>query len=262
MSKNIFYKNKKIVYFILLLIILIGLIILLINYFSPYYEVEDRTDKVKNYKGLSEENALGWLRVQGTNIDYPVVYYYDTDVTDPTYDLAWSFSNDYKLTKKVTIFSHNVLNVSSNPLIANENHRRFEQLLSFIYPSFLKNNKYIQYTVGGKNYLYEIYAVSFQKENQVEYENANISNIDAKKYIEKEIENSYFKFDTDVKETDDLITLVTCTRFFGSTTEYSFVVDARRVRDDEKIKNYGITEKKSYNRIKKIMEGDAKNEEV
>ena len=255
------YKSK-IMYPIMLIIILGGMIVLLINYFSPFYQVKPRTDNIKNYKGVNGEKAIGWLRVQGTNIDFPIVYYYDTDVTDPTYDLGWNFTNYKELTKKVSLYSHNVLNVSSNPLITNKNHRRFEQLMSFIYPSFLEKNKYIQYTVGGKDYLYKIYSVSFQKEEDVDYKKAELTEKEAQEYIDNSLKKSYFKFDTDVNKKDDLLSLVTCTRFYGSTTEYSFVVDARRVRDNEKIKNYDITEKKSYNRIKEIMEGDKENEKM
>ncbi len=254
-------KNSKLGYSILLLIIIIGIIILFIKYFSPYYLIQDRVDNIKKYKGNDDEDAIGWLRVQGTNIDFPIVYYDDTDVTNPDHDLGWSFSKDKTLTKKVTIYSHNVLNVSSNPIITDKNHSRFEQLMSFIYPSFLEKNKYIQYTVGGKNYLYKIYAVSFQKEEEVNEEKPLITDTQISEYIEKEQKNSYFKFDINVKPSDDLISLVTCTRFFGPTSEYSFVVDARRVRNEEKVKNYGITEKKSYNRIKKIMEGEKEDDE-
>ena len=254
-------NKKKFISIILLLVIIIGFIILLIHYFTPYYKIEDRVKKKDDFKGINNEDAIGWLRIQGTNIDFPIVYYDSTDVSDPTYELGWSYSNDKKQTKKITIFSHNVLNVSSNPLITNENHKRFEQLLSFIYPSFVKENKYIQYTVGNKNYLYKIYGISFQYEKKLDYKNTNPTKKEASKYIKKTKEQSYFNFNTDVKDTDKLLTLVTCTRFFGETTDYSFVVDARMVRKNEKIKNYGITEKKSYNRIKKIMKGDDDDEE-
>ena len=255
-------KKKKTLYLLLFLIIFGGILGLLINYFSPYYKIESRVKETKKFTGINNEKALGWLRVQGTNIDFPIVYYDDTDVSDPTNELGWSYADDRKLTKKVTLFSHNVLNVSSNPLIGDENHKRFEQLMAFIYTDFVEENKYIQYTVNDKDYLYKIYAISFQKEDDIDYENNNPSTSEMKSYINKAIKNSYFEFDVDVDKNDKLITLVTCTRFFGQTTEYSFVVDARMVRDNEIIKNYDVTEKKSYNKIKKIMEGDAEDAEL
>lgn len=257
-SKN--NRLSKIIICILLFLVIIGILIIqIINYFIPYYKVEGRVENIEKFEGIEEEKPLGWLRVQGTNIDFPIVYYEDVDVTLPDYELGWSYSGDTSLDKKVTIFSHNILNVSSNPLIGNENHKRFEQLMAYVYTDFVKENKYIQYTIDGKDYLYKIYGVSFQKEASLDYENTSPSKEEAKKYIDNTKEKSYFDFDIDVNENDKLITLVTCTRFFGETTEYSFVVDARLVRENETVKNYKVIEKKNYNKIKKIMKGDVSN---
>lgn len=245
----------------LTLMILLLALLLIYKIFNPYYKIEDRTKEVKEFTGVNGEKAVGWIRVQGTNIDFPIVYYNESDVSDPTYELGWSFSNKTKLQKKTTVFSHNILNVSSSPLIGDKNHKRFEQLLAYVYTDFVKENKYIQYTTyDGKNYLFKIYGISFQKEKDLDYENINPSKKEIKKYIKKTKENSYFNFNTDVDENDKLITLVTCTRFFGQTTEYSFVVDARLVRNKELIKNYKVTEKENYEEIKEIMKGDVDND--
>lgn len=243
----------------LLLVVLLLILSSAVIIIKPYYKVEDRTDKVKSYKGVSGEKALGWLRVQGTNIDFPIVYYYDTDVTDPTNDLGWSFSNKKTLQEKTTIFSHNILNVSSKPLIADKNHKRFEQLLSFVYTDFLKKNKYIEYTTNGKNYLFKIYGVSFQKQDDLAYKQTKLSKDMKQKYIKKVKKNSYFDLNVSVDTNDKLLTLVTCTRFFGDNTDYSFVVDARMVRKNELISNYSLKEQKNYDKIKEIMKGDADN---
>ena len=87
------------------------------------HKIKDRTTDIKEFKGTSKENAISWIRVQGTNIDLPVVYYYDSDVSDATYDIAWSFVNDKKIADKTTIFSHNILNVSKKPQVTNKNHK-------------------------------------------------------------------------------------------------------------------------------------------
>ncbi len=251
-------KSKKYMLSRLLIIIVILIIIgfLIWKLLFPFYKVEDRTKKMKQFKGVNGETAIGWLKVQGTNIDFPIVNYDTSDVSDPTYELGWSYSDKKTLQKKTTLFSHNILNVSSNPLIGNKNHKRFEQLMAYIYSDFVKDNKYIQYTVNGKNYLFKIYGISFQKEEDLDYDNINPSKKELKQYIKYTKKNSYFDFNIDVDENDKLITLVTCTRFFGPTTEYSFVVDARLVRKNELISNYKIKENKNYNKIKKIMEGD------
>ena len=257
-SKKIKLKNKK--YIPILLFIILGLITLLCkNFIFPYYKVESRVEQQEKFVGVNNEKAISWIRVQGTNIDFPIVNYDDSDVSDPTNELGWNFSNINKLTKKVTLFSHNILNVSSNPLVGETSHTRFEQLMSFVYYDFVKENKYIQYTVDGKDYLYKIYGVSFQKESEMDHYDELSTKKEMKQYIKETKEKSYFDFDIDVDENDKLITLATCTRFFGETTEYSFVVDARLVREKEMINNYGVTEKKSYNKIKEIMEGDEEN---
>ena len=40
------------------------------------YKIEPRADEVANYKVKDNTNkeTVGWLRVQGTNIDFPVLY--------------------------------------------------------------------------------------------------------------------------------------------------------------------------------------------
>ena len=178
---------KIIIYTILIALAILTITIL----FKSYYKVENRTRKINGCKEFDKVKPLGWLRVQGTNIDFPIVYYNDLDVTDPKYELGWNYS-----------------------------------------------------------------------EETLDYLNTNINKEEEKKYIDKVINDSYFKFDVDVKETDHLITLVTCTRFFGNTTKYSFVVDARMVRKNERIKNYKVTENKSYKKIKKTLEGDVEDEEI
>lgn len=256
MKKNKYKKALFIVIFFFFLFIIIYFIL------KPFYNVRDRVGKIKSFEEKHEEKPLGWLRVQGTNIDFPIFYRNDVDIESSKYDLGWSFNDTNKLSKKVTIFSHNILNVSSTPLIGEKTHSRFEQLMAYVYTDFVKENKYIQYTVGGHNYLYKIYGVSFQEEEKLDYYDSNPSKKRINNYIKYTKDKSYFDFSTDVKDTDNFITLVTCTRFFGETTKYSFVVDARMVRKNELVKNYKISEKKNYKKIKKKLEGDVDDESI
>ena len=252
--KRIKYKKQLVILSIVIILCLVSIII-----FKPYYKSKDRVKKIKNFNESKENiKPLGWLRVQGTNIDFPIMYYYDVeDVGDPTYDLGWSFDNNRKLANRTVILSHNMRNVSSKPLIGDKEHARFEQLMGYIYYDFVKENKYIQYTIDGKNYLFKIYGVSLQKEKDVDLENLDKDELED--YIKYTKKQSYFKFDVNVNKNDKLITLITCTRFFGNS-DYSFVVDARKVRKNELIKNYKVTEKDNYRKIKKILEGDDEDE--
>ena len=46
------------------------------NMFKSSYKVSDRTLKVRE-KSSEGYPVMGWVRVQGTNIDYPVLYAQD-----------------------------------------------------------------------------------------------------------------------------------------------------------------------------------------
>lgn len=252
--KKIKHKKQLIILLFVLIICVILLIIL-----KPYYKIESRVNQVNEF---SEKNSsskpLGWLRVQGTNIDFPIMYYNNVDdISDPTYDLGWSYEENKKIVNRTVILSHNMRNVSSQPLIGNKDHARFEQLMAYIYYDFVKENKYIQYTINNKNYLFKIYGISLQKEEDLSLENLNQNEMND--YIEYTKEKSYFNFDIDVNKNDKLITLITCTRFFGDS-DYSFVVDGRLLRKHERINNYKVEESNNYNKIKKILKGDDKNE--
>ena len=136
----------------------------------------------------------------------------------------------------------------------------FEHLPSFLYYSFVKQNKYIQYTINNKNYLYKLYAVSMMDESEFYYDE-NMDSKTKKAYIKESIEDSYFNFDIDVNSSDKLITLVTCTRFFGQKGTI-IKLDARMVREDEKVRNYKVSKNDSYKKIEDTMKGDENNEEA
>ncbi len=265
-------KRKKLIWVnigtTILVIAIVGLLIYgmtsLVSGIKPFYEIKERTNKINNYNKTHEEtNAVGWIRVQGTNIDYPVIYASSSvDVSKITEDFTWVLDNVDELTNYTYILGHNIRNVSSNPLITDKSHTRFEQLPSFLYLDFAEKNKYIQYSIDGKDYLFKIFSTSFVKHTDQKTETENMKQEELKEYINKSLKDSYFDFDVDVDENDKIITLATCTRFYGPTTEYMYKIDARLVRDNEKIKNYKVEENDNYKAIKKIMKvGDEDDKE-
>ena len=264
-------KNKRLIYTtilttLLLIVIAILLVFGLIKVISgirPFYELKERTEEIKKYNKTHENTkAIGWVRVQGTNIDYPVIYVTgNVDISTITDDFTWVMNDVDSITNYVYILGHNIRNVSSNPLITDKNHTRFEQLPSFMYLDFAKENKYIQYTVDGKDYLYKIFSVSMANHDELSYTTEDLSKTELKKYISKSLNDSFYDYDVDVDESDKILTLSTCTRFYGATNQYVFKLDARMVRDKENVKNYSIKESKKYKEIKEIMEGGEKNEE-
>jgi len=264
-NKRVISAKKKNLLFFLFVVIVLCFIGIVVYKYSTFYKVDDRTKELKRFKEeYSDYETVGWLKVQGTNIDYPVIFNSsELDVSSIfDTDFVWSNSNNNKISNRVFIVGHNILNVSKNPIIGDSNHSRFEQLMAYIYYDFVEDNKYIQYTIDEKNYLYKIFSISFVNDSELDYYSDSFSEDEMEEYIEQSLKDSYFKFDVDVDEDDNIITLVTCTRMFGNTSNYTFKIDARMVRDYEFKSNYKVTEKDNYDEIVDIMEGDKKYEEI
>lgn len=232
--------------------------------FLPIYRIDNRVENLKKYKSDDKSiKAIGWLRVQGTNIDYPVIdNNYDIDMTKIIDDFTWAQGKLDNLPNKLFILGHNIRNVSSTPLISDKNHTRFEQLLSYIYYDFVKENKYIQYTTGDKNYLYKIFSVAMVDDSTLDYVSQNYTKKQLEEYIKQSKKDSYFDFDVDVDENDKIVSLITCTRFFGPQANYTFKIDARLMRENEIANDYDVIKNKNYNQIEKILRGDQDEQKV
>lgn len=244
-SDNIYQNRRRIVFLVLLLIIILGVIFCIFSNSSKkdYYSPESRINQVKTTI-VEDSETLGWINVQGTNIDYPIVY-----ETNQVYlglkDYLWLSNKYIEGNNRIAIYGHNVQNVSSKPLITEKNHVRFEQLLSFVYYDFAKDNLYIQYSHDGKDELYKIYAAGFYNKEDEEGEYLSDQE-EVKSYIKTVKDTSIYDYSVDVKEDDFLISLVTCTRFFGSDEKTTFKIDARKVRNGEKINKYSVQKNKNY----------------
>ena len=254
-------KNKKKTNLIIIVsLVAVLLTVLLIFIIKPFYSYSSR---IKNVKKVTNDGypVMGWIRVQGTNIDYPVLYSMDSNfpLEDVDIDFAWTNSDSMSLNPRVIVSGHNIRNVSKHPLVNEKSFNNFENLPSFLYYDFVKKNKYIQYTIDGKEYMYAIYAVSMIPEDTFSYDET-MTKSNKKKYIKDTIDVSYFKFNIDVDSDDQLITLVTCTRFYGDT-QTLIKVDGRLLRDGEKIRNYKVTKNKNYSEVEKTMEGEEENVE-
>lgn len=244
---------------ILLVISIIGKVILKENTFK----IENRQKNIENYQQKNKEiNVNGWIRVQGTNIDYPVVYdptnkFIETNVTS---DFTWVLENPNQLIDRTVILGHNLKNVSSNPLITNKDHTRFEQLMSFIYYDFAKNNQYIQYTKDNKNYLFKIFSVTLISDYNLP-NSGYLSKQELKEYINKSIEDSFFDYNVSVDENDKIISLVTCTRFVPGTMSYRFKIEGKLLAENEKTKLSEVKIKDNYKEIEDVLKGGENNEE-
>lgn len=258
-------KKKYYIYIIvsIILLLMIGGIVMSIKSLpsKPYYEIVDNTSLVKKYKKEKKEDVLGWIKIQGTNIDLPIIDIKNANKYTIDYQYGWSRYMTNKLKDRNVIYGHNILNVSKNPLINDPDHGRFEPLMGFVYDDYAAKNKYIEYSTDKENYLFKIYSISFVKVGSVT-EKDFINKAEKKEYIKKAIEDSLYKYKVSVNENDKLLTIYTCTRMFGADSGYEFKVEARLVRDNEKIDNYKMKVTKEYDDILDIMKEGAESEEA
>ena len=271
MSGNVKNKKKKQFNysFVLILVGIAFLLLVCLKLFfkKDYYTIESRVEKVNTTKitNNSDFKTIGWLRVQGTNLDMPIVWS-STKSTEYPVELkhfAWSLGNDEHFHNKINIMGHNIFNLSSQPKLTSDLYERFEELMAFTYYDFAKTNKYIQLTIDGKEYIYKIFSVGFISTGEMfvlpHYD--DYKEKDIKYQLDLFKKYNLYNYDVDVNKDDSFISLITCTRFFGESKNVDFYVNGRLLRDGEKIDNYKVTKSDNYEEIEKILKGDGDNEE-
>lgn len=238
---------------VLAIVLIIFVIFLIFNSFKNNKEYEkinlnfsSRINELENFDS-GDYYKIGWLQVQGTNIDVPILDSTSGN-TDLYYSFGWRSSTYTTGENREVLLGHNVLNVSNQPMLSNEKLEDFESLMSFSYYSFAKDNLYIQYTKNGKDELYLIYAIGFYDYTYDESESINDSK-KIKDYIKDVRKNSIYDYDIDVNSSDILITVKTCTRYFGLNEKQQFIIDARKVRDNEEIVKYSVKTNEIFDKL-------------
>ena len=254
--------------FILVISIPIGLIMFFTNNGAETFKTVDRVKYInkekKKEKDVNGYGTIGWLRVQGTKIDTPIIKYdslEDMDKVDKD-DFLWNEYKEEKIQKRVNIQGHNILNLSAKPQVGLDYFSRFEELMSFVYLDFAKENQYIQYTVDGKNYLYQIFAVYFDEVYNLDLYNPNeYTDEEVEEFIQRSLDRSLYKYDVEVEKDEKVISLITCTRMYGNDKK-QFIVVGKMIEDNTKVKNYEVKESSNYKEIKNLMKGVDENVEM
>lgn len=251
----------------LILFIIFCLVFHLFN--KKVFSVESRIEEVSNFELLDDSSdfeTIGWLRIQGTSIDYPIIYT-SKDVDSFPVEIenfVWSVNSDTHFHNQINIIGHNIFNLSSQPLMHSEEFHRFEELMDFVYYDFAKENQHIQLTIDGEDYVYKVFAVEFVRTADIVDIGMNLPDDYINAHLQEHIDylntNSMYDYDIDVNNQDSIIILNTCTRFFGTDPQYDFIVAGRLVRDGESYANVRISKNDSYQDIENILKGDDENE--
>ncbi len=255
-------KRYNIVLIIALVVFMLLLgVLLFVKMFgnNNYYKVESRKDNIN--KSMAQDGkdykTIGWVRVQGTNIDYPLYGVIEDGYEYPVTDsYLWSLNMDTKFHDLMIVYGHNVMNLGPNPIAHDDNFTRMEELMNFVYYDFAKENQYFQLSIDGNDYLYKIMAVNFMTVSQLnEYPEGDWSKEDTQKYMNKILEESIYDYDVKYDENDKVVSVVTCSRFFTDDTNYDFIVTGRLVKSGEDVSKSSVRRNKNYEKIDSILKG-------
>ena len=190
-------------------------------------EMDSNNEEYKiDFVKLKQKNsdAIAWIKVNGTDIDFPVVkgtdnsYYLTHNFDKEKNKAGWIFA-DYRnkfdgTDKNIIIYGHNMKNGSM-----------FASLKDVIKEEWYnnENNKYIALITENENCKYQVFSV-YQIETEEYYLQTNISNF--KEFVEKIKGRSKKDFNVDIKETDSILTLSTC----ADNTKYRVVLHAVKIK--------------------------------
>ena len=178
-------------------------------------EVETTEEEVKyevDFESLKKENpdTVGYLKVNGTNIDYVVV-----KGSDNSFYLKHSFNRSYNISgwifadfhnqfngydKNIVIFGHNTLDGSMFGTLKNVLTKEWQENSD--------NHKVLFITEDGES-IYEVFSVYTVLSE--DYYIKTQFNDDFDKFVEIIKKRSIYDFKVDVDENDKVLTLSTCT---------------------------------------------------
>lgn len=241
MSKHKKTTNYKKILTILLVIILLSSIILIIKIklqenkdkrsqqgvsdilntiHIPNEKITDeKTERMLQVEELKKQNndVIGWIEIEGTNINYPVLQGQDND-----YYLTHNLKNEEVAGGSIFLDKdYSFLNKSENLLIYGHRNKyglMFEDLIKYEDENFYKEHPTIRFTSVLDDSEYEIISVF---KSRVYYKNETnvfryyyFVNADTKKEYEEYVDNckkvSIYDIDTTAEYGEQLLTLSTC----------------------------------------------------
>lgn len=201
---------------------------------SEPYTFHQFADKILSVKKKNSD-AVGWVYVRNTLINYPVYQYKDNDYYlhkngNKNADIHGAIFADYRckfnsLSQNTVIYGHNMLNGSM-----------FGSEKKYTDKKFLEENPIVEFSTSDQDRQWKIFAVFFI-EPTFNYIEPNPSKELFTTILNKAKEKSLYKINNvDVGVDDKILTLSTCApRSMGNLR---FVVMARLLRDGE---SYDLT---------------------
>ena len=254
-SKKSNNKLKKIVLLLLIVVFVCGIGYTIYYLYNSYKDkkdntnilnnvivddtpvTEEKTEKMLQLEELQKENneIIGWLEIEDTNINLPVCQTTDND---------FYLTHNYKKEKSKggSLFldkNFDLINGSSNYLIYGHRNTQglmFEDLLKYSKEDFYNNHKTIKFTTNKDDSIYEIISVFYsrvyyKKEKDVfrYYNFVNTNNEeDYNDFVNNCKKSSIYDTGVTANYGDQLLTLSTCEY---SQEDGRFVVVAKKVNN-------------------------------
>ena len=154
-------------------------------------------------------DVKGWIKVNGTNINYPFV-----QGKDNSFYLRHSFDKSYNSAGWVFLdYKNNLLNDKNNVLYAHSmrNKTMFGSLRNILKNNWLKNsnNHIIKLSTENENTLWQVFSVYHIKTTS-DYIKTTFSNNEFESFINLISKRSYYNFNTSISKDDKILTLSTC----------------------------------------------------
>ena len=176
-------------------------------------------------------NTVGYIKVNGTNISYPVLQTLDNE-----YYLRHSFDNTYSQAGWIFMDYRNNVNINDkNTLIYGHNmlnNTMFSELTKMLDASFFNeiDNNYISLATENKSTLWKIFSV-YVSNPDTYYMSINFLNKNEYSNFLSNIKNkSIYSFNENISNEDKILTLSTCTNLNSKR----LVVHAKLVYTEDK----------------------------
>lgn len=179
---------------------------------NPYWDYINMNMINVDFNGLKKTNpdVVGWLKVNGTNINYPFVQSNDND-----YYLTHSFNKSYNGAGWVFLDYRNNGTNNKNTIIyahGRSNKTMFGTLKNVLNNGWLNNtnNYVIKISTETENSLWQIFSV-YRIPTTSDYLQTNFNDeTEYQNFLDMIKDRSSHNFNTNVASTDNILTLSTC----------------------------------------------------
>lgn len=188
-------------------------------------EEDSETDNGVDSLIAENPDCIGWLRISGTKIDYPVMQTKD----NPQYYLHRDFNKQYSYLGTSFMDSRCDMNYDNNLIIYGHNMKdgkMFADLLKYRDKAYCQEHNVIQFNINGKTYNYELFAVCKVKSDDEWYGYTCQTDKESFNNLISHIKDkSLYQTDKSVEYGDYFLTLSTCEY---SQTNGRLIVIAKR----------------------------------